>query len=403
MIFRPDLLGQPVVVLSNNDGAIVSLTNEAKALGIEKFKPYFQQRHLIETHHVTVFSSNYVNYGHVSDRIMKTIAEHASIYEIYSIDEIFCDVTKVGNRVEFGHYIKNKVWRDHRIPMGVGIAPTKTLSKLANHAAKKITSLNGVCVADTQAKIDWLINRAGTTDIWGIGKGLKNRLEGHGIYRASELVTLPSKRARNIGGVVLERIVRELNGESCLAFETEIKPRKEIVCSRSFGTKTQSLSQIQSALSGHIIQVHTKLRKQQSCCGYVRVWLQTSRHVQANERYFNVSGSGLHCPTDNIRLLLGVAIKLLDEIFCDGYLFAKVGVSLSNLSDRSTCQQDMFSQVDKSKSDAINETLEMINHKLGKGTVTLARNDASDVLAANHQHLSPRYFTQWSEIPTVRC
>lgn len=401
LIFRPDLTHRKVCVLSNNDGCIVALTPEAQACGVQKFTPYFQQKKLIKEQGITVFSSNYTNYGHVSDRIMKTLSEQSPTIEVYSIDEAFLGVDGIGDLKAYGAQLVQRIKREQCIQMGVGIAPTKTLAKLANHASKKIIMLNHVCVADTEKKYRWLLDRASTSDVWGIGKGLSSRLAKHGVYTASELAAMPDGRARQIGGVVLERLVNELNGVSCLELELIVQDKKEIVSSKSFGTKTNDLAAIKSATASYVARAAQKLRSQNLHARYLAVSLQTSRHVESNQRYFNSYGEALPHPTDNTTKLTNIALRFLEKIYKPEFTYSKSSVRLIDLSPSHVVQADLFEPYDNT--DDLMTVFDAINNRFGRDSIRSAIQSKHSKLTMNSDYRSPHYFTQWSDIPRVKC
>jgi DNA polymerase V len=263
-IFRPDLRGKPVVVLSNNDGCIVARSKEAKALGIPDLEPYFKLEPLLKKHGVHVFSSNYALYGDISARVVDTIRQFASDVEVYSCDESFVRPIDglFGDYQEYGQQIKKAIWKQVRIPVGVGIAQTKTLAKLANKAAKKIPKLNHVCVLEREDQREWLLRKAATKDVWGVGTRISKRLADMGIHSAWDLANTNTKHLRQQFSVVLERTVAELNGVSCLELEEQPSPKKQIYCTRSFGEKQSELEPIKQAVALYASRAGEKLRKQ---------------------------------------------------------------------------------------------------------------------------------------------
>ncbi|MFT6904170.1 MAG: DNA polymerase V [Oleiphilaceae bacterium] len=400
LIFRPDIINRRVAVLSNNDGCVVACTREAMAVGVEKFMPYFQQKELIKRECVTVFSSNYTLYGLVSQRIMAILTEEAPLTEVYSIDEAFLDVTGIPNLPSFGAHLRARVWKEQRIPMGVGIAPSKTLSKLANKASKFYGQLQGVCILDEAHKWEWLIQRVHLTDVWGIAKGMEKRLAGNNVKSAHELSLLSQSQARNIGGVVLARTVNELNGIPSIEFETSVANKQQIVSSKSFGTKTQDKSVLKRAVSMYAMRASEKLRKQHSVTGLMSVWIQTARYDPRQAYFCPVMHWAFDPPTDDSRFLSSIAASLVDTLYRSNLHYAKVGVSLSKIREKGVEQGDLFSSV--KKDDSLNEVMDSINHRYGRSTVRPAR-QAGDNQLMKREFLSPNYLTQWSDIPIVRC
>ncbi|MFT7387541.1 MAG: DNA polymerase V [Candidatus Endobugula sp.] len=400
LIFRPDITNRRVVVLSNNDGCIVACTPEATAAGAKKFGPYFQQKKLLEQNKVTVFSSNYTLYGLVSQRIMQLLADEAPLLEVYSIDEAFLDVTGIPNIKNFAAHLNQRVWQEQRIPMGVGVAPTKVLAKLANRASKILPKLKGVCVLDEPNKWEWLAARLPVSDVWGIGKGLSLRLAEIKVVTALDLTRLPPAQARHIGGVVLERIVSELNGTPCLYLETDVKAKKEIVSSRSFGKKVDTLAEINSAISNFATRGTQKLRGQDCVTGCLSVWIQTSAHDSRTEQYAHSAQWLFDPPIDDPRTIAATAVNLASRIFTPGYRYAKAGISLSKIRPRSTQQSDLFHQPECDP--RIADTMDLINKRFGRHTVRPAC-QLDESWQMKRQFLSPNYYTQWSDIPIVKC
>jgi DNA polymerase V len=398
LVFRPDLAHRRVVVLSNNDGNIVACTNEAKAVGAKKFSPYFQQRRLLEANNVAVFSSNYTLYGLVSQRIMQILAEEAPISEIYSIDEAFLDVTGIPDIKNFAVHLNRRVYTEQRIRMMTGIAPTKVLAKLANRAAKAIPKLNGVAVLDSPEKWEWIAARLPVIDVWGIGKGLLRRLEAINVSTALDLVKLPQAQANQVGGIVLERIVSELNGTPCLLLETELKAKKEITSSRSFGEKVETLSDISSAISSFATRGTQKLRAQSSVAGCLSIWIQTSSHHA--QYYANSAQWIFDPPIDDPRTISATAVTLAARIFKPGLRYSKAGISLSKIQPRNIQQSDLFHQPERDP--RVADTIDEINKRFGRDTVKPAC-QLNDGWQMKRNFLSPNYLTQWSDIPIVKC
>ena len=288
-VFRPDLWGKPVVVLSNNDGCVIAANKEAKALtDIPMFEPVFKIKKLLIENQVEFFSSNYTLYGEMSQRVMNTLKLFSPEVEIYSIDESFVDLSNMRfvNLRQYGASIKETVFRYTGLPVGVGIAPTKVLAKLANRMAKKIEKYDHVCVLDTQAKCIQALKYAELKDIWGIGKKHRERLNKKGIFKAYQFAYEVSLDwVRKNMTVVGERIWRELRGESCLSLETLPRAKKAIGTAKSFGSKLTSLDLIEEACAYYIAEVSEVLRKQKSCAQYIQVFLQTNYHSERDKQY----------------------------------------------------------------------------------------------------------------------
>jgi DNA polymerase V len=400
LVFRPDIKNRRVVVLSNNDGCIVACSKEAKAVGVEKFTPYFQQKALLEKEQVTVFSSNYTLYGLISQRIMAILQEEAPLAEVYSIDEAFLDVAGIPDVKAFAAHLRRRVWQEQRIPMGVGVAPSKTLAKLANKASKTYEKLNGVCVLDSEYKWQWLCDRLPVTDVWGVGKGMAKRLAVVGVSTASDLASLSLSQARTIGGVVLSRTVNELNGIPSVAFEEDRPDKQEIVSSRSFGEKVTSLNAIKQAVSTYATRACEKLRKQNSVAGVLTVWVNTGRHDARQPYYHPVVHWVFDPPIDDPQLIAATASSLVASIYQDGLRYAKAGVSLSKIQPSAYQQAHLFHV--PSTDDRLATVIDKINSRYGRHTVKPAR-QIGGLWRMNQQFRSPNYLTCWSDIPHVNC
>ena len=401
-IFRPDLRGKPVVVLSNNDGCVVARSKEAKALGIPDLQAFFKIEQLLKQQHVTIFSSNYTLYGDISQRVMTTLKQFSPDIEIYSIDEMFLSLD--GLQVDlkrYGKNIKNTVWKEVRMPVCVGIAPTKTLAKLANHAAKKITQTNGVCLLDRHEKWEWVLNRIPVTNVWGVGSKLGQKLNSLGIFTAHELAKSNPKHIRKMFSVNLERTIEELNGVSTIPLEDQPAPKKQIFCTRSFGEKPTELFQLQTAISGYAARAAEKLRAQQHLANSIQVFINTSPY---ENNYFTTSKVvRLPYPTDDTRIISAVARDTMRNIFKPNRRYLKAGIGLLELSSKTFYQSDLFQVNQPIKSENLMNVLDSINKKYGQGSSYLASEGSKYRWKMRQQYKSPAYTTRWSDIPIIRC
>lgn len=399
-VFRPDLRGRPVVVLSNNDGCIVARSAEAKALGIPDLEPYFKLEPLLKKHNVVVFSSNYPLYGDMSHRVMTTLKDFSPHVEVYSIDEMFLSLDGIpGDLKELGAKLRSQVWRNTRIRVGVGVAPTKTLAKLANKAAKKIPPLNGVCVATTPAQWEWLLRRVQTKDIWGVGSRLSQRLITMGIRTGWDLATSNTKAVRRRLSVNIERTIEELRGTACLELDEVPPAKRQIYCTRSFGERATTLKPILEATALYAARATEKMRKQKLVVSNIQVFLQTSPH-QPNY-YSNSTVVQLPYPTDDTRLIAGQACAAVSKLYRPGHSFIKSGVGLLDLADRKYLQSDIFEPGQSQKDDDLMAALDRINGRMGRGTVQFASIGFEKRWLMRQQHRSPCYTTQWNELPVV--
>jgi DNA polymerase V len=401
-VFRPDLRGKPVIVLSNNDGCAVAMSLEAKALGIKPFAPYFQMADLCRSNNVQVFSSNYCLYGDISSRVVETLRRYAADIEIYSIDEVFVRPLDIfGSLQSYGQQMRQAVWKEVRIPVGVGIAETKTLAKLANRAAKKINALNFVCVVENNVQREWLLKKVPVGDVWGVGRRISAKLNAMGIISAYDLSRVNTKHLRKHFSVVLERTVEELNGISCLDLEEVAPQKKQIYCPRSFGEKTESLDEILQATSSYASRAAEKLRKQNHYAKTMHVFLQTSAYDE--KAILKNTTIQLPYPTDDTRIIIKYARFAVSKLYEEGYRFQKSGIGLIEIVDKQFVQGDRFHSGQSEKSDRVMGVIDSINKKYGKGTVLTAAEGVEKRWAMKQEHKSPAYTTRWDELPRVRC
>ena len=403
-LFRPDLADTPVVVLSNNDGCVVARSKEAKALGIKMGIPIFKIQAQIRQHGIQVFSSNYSLYADMSDRVMRTLEDMAPKVEIYSIDEAFLDLTGMQSAislVDFGQQVKHTIDRWIGIAVCVGIAPTKTLAKLANHAAKKYPATQGVVDLTDRNRQRKLLALTPVEDIWGVGRRLSVRLQAMGINTALDLANTSAKLIRQQFSVILERTVRELNGESCIALEQIPATKKQIICSRSFGTRVTSLVQMRQAVCQHATRAAEKLRKERQQAKLLSVFIRTSPYQNNTPQYSNALTAELPRPSNDTRDLIQLSIRLLDQLWRDGYDYAKAGVVLSDFYDIGTYQVGLFDQPSAhTNSRQLMHVVDEINHS-GRGKVFFARQGIKKDWAMKREHLSPAYTTRWNGLIRV--
>ena len=405
-VFQPSLEHRPVVVLSNNDGCIIARSNEAKALGIPMGAPYFKHRRQLEKDGVAVFSSNYTLYGDLSARVMSTLAQFTPDTEIYSIDECFLGLDGLTDRdlTAYARTIRRTVGQWTGIPVSIGIAPTKTLSKIANRHAKKNPELGGVFDMRDPAVIERTLAETEVGDVWGIGRRLRDRLTALGITTALQLRDLPPKYLRLHFNVVMERLVMELRGTSCLALEDVTRPRKEILASRSFGQRLTTLDPIRQAVASHVRRAADKLREQRSAAGAIGVFIRTSPFAEDAPFYHNSFTINLHEPSQDTRLLLLHAEIALKRIFRPGLRYQKCGVMLLDLAPAATRQGGLFApstpERDK-RHDQLQDTLDQIERKLGRRVIGYAAEGTDQSWRMSQDHRSPCYTTDWTQLPLV--
>ncbi|CAM7371621.1 Y-family DNA polymerase [Citrobacter sedlakii] len=406
-VFRPDLKGRPVVVLSNNDGCVIARSAEAKAAGIAMGEPYFKLKDQIRRTGVVCFSSNYELYADMSQRVMTTLEELAPRVEIYSIDEAFCDLTGVRNcRVleDFGRELQEAVYRNTRLAVGVGIGQTKTLAKLANHAAKKwLRQTGGVVDLSNVERQRKLMAALPVDETWGVGRRIAKKLEAMGIKTVLDLADTDIRFIRKHFSVVLERTVRELRGESCLGLEEFAPAKQEIVCSRSFGDRVTDYEQMRQAICSYAARAAEKLRGEHQYCRFISVFVKTSPFALNEPYYGNSASVKLLTPTQDSRDIIGAATRCLDVIWKDGHRYQKAGVMLGDFFSQGVAQLNLFDDnAPRAGSEKLMEVLDHLNAKDGKGTLYFAGQGIQQQWQMKREMLSPRYTTRFSDLLRVK-
>lgn len=406
-VFRPDLKGKPVVVLSNNDGCVIARSAEAKLLGVKMGDPYFKQKELFRRCGVVCFSSNYELYADMSNRVMTTLEELSPRCEIYSIDEAFCDLTGVRNcRVleDFGRELQDAVYRNTRLAVGVGIGQTKTLAKLANHAAKRWQRQTGGVVdlsnVDRQRK---LMAALPVDETWGVGRRITKKLEAMGIKTVLDLADTDIRFIRKHFNVVLERTVRELRGEPCLELEEFAPVKQEIVCSRSFGERVTEYDAMRQAICSYASRAAEKLRGEHQYCRFISAFVKTSPFALNEPYYGNSASVKLLTPTQDSRDIIAAATRCLDAIWKDGHRYQKAGVMLGDFFSQGVAQLNLFDDnAPRAGSEKLMEVLDQLNAKGGRGTLYFAGQGIQQQWAMKREMLSPRYTTRFSDLLRVK-
>ena len=403
-VFRPDLAGTPVVVLSNNDGCVVARSAEAKALGVEMAGPWHEVPRELAAK-VTVFSSNYTLYGDLSRRVLATLSPFAQDIENYSIDESFLEFLPGPNWELLGREIRRTVRRNTGIPVSVGFGPTKVLSKIANKVAKRRKDTGGVFVLGDEADVDAVLATMTTDDVWGIGSRLAARLETVGVRTALDLKRLDEEVARRLLTVVGQRIVLELRGISCLAIEDVAPPKQNICTAKSFGTPLESLDELREPLASYVSRVAEKLRGQASVCGRMQIFLQTNPFQPHLPQLYHGGEAVLSTPTNFTPQLVSAAMGVLERIWRPGFKWKKVGVMLLELGPENAVQSAFDSlppeQVEKRRRAMF--ALDAINRSFGRGSARVASAAGREppVWKMRQFRLSPCYTTRWDEIAVV--
>ncbi|UTV26401.1 Y-family DNA polymerase [Photobacterium atrarenae] len=402
-VFRPDWRGKPMVVLSNNDGCIVAANRQAKEAGVEKFKAYFEMRGLCEAKGVIACSSNYELYGDLSAKMMQVIGRFAPEQHVYSIDESFlafhrCEQA-IPDLVLHAQKLRRAVWRECRLPVCVGIGPTLTLSKVANHAAKKVQGYQGVCVIRSEAQRKEILSQLKTSDVWGIGKRIAKRLEFMGINTALQLANMPPALARKSFNVEVERTVRELNGEACKGWDAARADKKQIFSTRSVGERITCPEYLRQALCKHAGVAAEKLRQQQSLVRVLMVFASNSPYDERPQGFKQVYRFAY--PTDDTAVITKAVASLPNQVFVPGVRYYKIGVGLIDLVSGEHAQGDLF---DESPSNpALMKVFDGLNQKYGSGSVFLAAQGIDPKWAMRREYLTPQYTTKWRDLPRVKC
>lgn len=406
-IFNPALRKKPVVVLSNNDGCIVALTKEAKALGLKRGTPFFQVADFLLKNDVSIFSSNYELYQSISDRIASIISESVPVIERYSIDEVFADVEGIPNLTDYCRDLRNRIERWTKVPCCVGIAPTKTLAKLCDHFAKTYPSLGHVMNWNdlTPERQRRALAATPVDEIWGVGRRLTERLRSMGVTTALDLMEMPAPQLRSQFGVVLARTQKELSGVSVFPLEPT-PPRPLQICrSRSFGMPTNDINDLRAALSVHITEATRLLRKHELKAGLMTIFFHTNFFRPELPQDAAEIGVRLAKPTSDTLALIAEAEKALEARFNLNVLYVKAGVILEQLVDREITQStptlfDYERKIDE-KRERLMETLDRLEKDFGKNCLISASSILSDTWRMKRQRLSPCYTTEWDDIPTV--
>ena len=402
-VFDPSLRKKPVVVLTNNDGCICAVCPIARQLNIPKFLPYFQIKDYLAQHQVVVRSSNYELYADLSERMMNVIAEFGDDHHVYSIDEAFLQFSGyqycIKDWMEYGQRIRQRVWRETKLPVGVGFGSTATLAKAANHAAKKLSGFTGVAIINTEPSRKAILTRMAVTDVWGIGRRLGKRLNLIGIDNAWQLAQQPSKRMRQQFGVVMERVVAELNGEACLEWDEVPQIKKEIFSTRSFGERINDYQALRSALMNHGATVARKLRKQRSLAKQLLIFASSSAH---QEPYYKKSlVHQFTVATANTQTFAEAIERALTVIYQPNVQFYKCGIGAIELMSGQFYQGDLFNQHDENE--PLMRCIDGINQRFGQDTLCSASQQMRTNWHMKRAFLSPHYTTRWQDVPKIQC
>lgn len=410
-LFRPELRHRPVVVLSNNDGCIISISDEAKKLGIKMATPYFMAKKIIEEHHVGTFSSNYNLYGDLSRRVMDTVRTllPEACVEVYSVDEAFLDLSHIAPQelYKIAKEIKQRVELWTGISVSIGVAATKTLAKVANHIAKKNKEKTGcINILDTEETIAAALQKTPVGDVWGVGTRSALKLENIGITDAWQLKQLPEEWARqNLGGVVGVRLIKELRGEPAIELEEQLKNKKMITTTRMFGCQVTELKDVQEAVATYISRAAEKLRRQQSAAKVITVYVvpkEEGEHIKYRHGPTESSSLILPAATSDTAALIKPGMALVEKLYKKGSIYKKAGLILSGLEPDISIQANLFVTASRNENRLLMNTLDNINFSMRDDIVKFASSGTKKDWKMRQELRSDRYTSRWEELKLVR-
>lgn len=412
-VFRPDLNGKPVVVLSNNDGCVVARSNEAKKLGIKAGTPYFQLKDLFPGQEIAVFSSNYELYLDMTDRVMSLVRKEVPEFYRYSIDEGFCDLSGMEHfdLKAWGEQLHKTIKHNTGMPVSIGIGPTKTLAKMASHYAKHYPGYKHCCVIDTDEKRIKALKLYPIDEVWGIGRQYTKRLQAVGVKTAYDFASLTRSWVRLTFNVVVERTWRELNGDDCVPME-DMSKKKSICTSRSFPGMVADFDTLRTSISNFAAHCAEKLRKQQSAAALVSVFIDTNHFREDLPQYWNWAQESLLTPTSSTQDIVQCALRCTQRIFRQGYQYKRAGVIVAGICPETAIQTNFidYDSEKYEKKKRLDEAIDRINRQNGSETVVLGSQqytikDGKKITAGTfrdsikHDFRSPSYTTKWSDIP----
>lgn len=392
----------PVVVLSNNDGCVISRSQEAKDMGIEMGVPAHKISDSINNKTLLAFSSNYALYGDISSRVMNCLNDLCPAVEVYSIDEAFLDLSIIPSEElhDFGVEIKRKIAKWTKIPISIGIAPTKSLAKVANRYAKKYHKEKGVFVIDSEEILEKVLTETPIEDVWGIGRKYGKFLKAQNVNTALDFTKLPENFIRKHFSVVGLRLYRELKGESCLSLTEVTDKKKAIQYSRSFGRYVNSVQDLEEALTTFASKCAEKLRSQQSCANVVSLYIRTNPFSK-KAQYYNSITLNFDIPTNSTMEIQQKVLWSLKQIFVQGYDYKKAGVCVTGLVSDDAIQGNIFTPEPDGKSQKVSQLMDSLNAKFGKDTIIFAVQGIKSTWQGNAGKVSPKYTTLWRDIPKV--
>lgn len=390
---------RPVIVLSNNDGCAIARTKEAKALGIKMGVPFFKIKNLCKNKGVAVFSTNFSLYTNISDRVMGVLKKYCPEVEVYSVDEAFIDLSGIKDPLEFGRRLKAIIMQEIGVPVSIGIAPTKVLSKVANKVAKVSNKADGVVVLDRVDYINIALARTKIEDLWGVGRKNSEKMRALGIKRAIDLKDFKNESLiRKNFSILGLRMKKELEGITCFPFNQPISKKKEIMCSRTFGDSVVNKEILTRAICNYITNAAEKLRAQKSKCLKVSIFARTNSFKNIPQ-YYMYGERKLQNPTSNTLRLINIAHELIDQYYKEGFEYIKAGARISSFMDQQEYQIDLLEQADSDAEEKLMNTIDSINFREGGGSVkSLACGVDDKAWKMNRRFKSPRYTTSWNEL-----
>lgn len=402
--FDPRLEGKPVVVLSSNDGCIIARSNEAKALGLKMGEPIFKRKDLVRRHKIITLSSNFTLYGDMSNRVMTLLKNFSPDFEIYSIDEMFLNLSgfELSRLKSYGKTIRQTILQGIGLPVSVGIGPTKTLCKAANYFSKQQNNLDGVCVLHDPTIIDFSLKCLPIEEVWGVGRKWSAKLKQMGLDTAHDLMKTDKSYIKKYFNVILTRTAMELEGIACLDLE-DVSARQNIMVSRSFGAKISALYDLEQAVSHFTMRACEKLRSQSSVACSVVVFIRTSPFDEKNEQYSNSISLKFPKETDNSLLIVKTALSGLRKIYREDFLYKKAGVILLDTLPKEVRQNDLFISHEKMDNEPLMNVLDAVNERYGKQVLRLAICGYTPTWRSKRNNVSPSYTTKWEDILIVRA
>jgi len=405
-IFKPHLKNKPVVVLSNNDGCVIARSSLAKKVGIKMGVPFFEVKKIVKQHNVKVFSSNYTLYANISSRVMGVLNNYCDELEVYSVDEAFLIFNKHSERSFFerARQIKKTVKEWIGIPVSIGIAENKTLSKIANHLAKKDELGTQIVELLDRRQIEIALKVLEVGDIWGIGNRISKFLQSNSIQTAYDLYSSDPRWIRQHLGVVGERTYRELHGEMCFPIVESPEAKKQCRVSRSFESYIENFKELEQRVVSYATRASEKIRSDQLQAKKITVFIRSNKFNQKNQPYYGDKTYSFISPTNDLFEIVKMAVKALGYIYKSGIKYKKAGVLLSDLSSEGTYNRDLFfqrSEKDILKKIKVNRVFDRLNSRYGSGTICVAKENYEKFYLTRRKNLSPAYTSSFYELPIV--